>query len=102
MEGCIGTKVLRNHTHFVEISPYIHFKISLFSKDAYHLFLFAIYTNSCLFQYKYHYLFYINNHQWSLELMYYMKIQKNENGKGKRQIGFKRDSYGAVGDSQSH
>lgn len=34
--------------------------------------------------------------------MYYMKIQKNENGKGKRQIGFKRDSYGAVGHSQSH
>ena len=31
-----------------------------------------------------------------------MKIQKNENGKGKRQLGVKWDSYGAVGGSQSH
>lgn len=58
-------------------------------------------TNSCLFQYKYHYLFYINSHHWSRELIHYMKIQKNDYGQGKRHIAFQCQSLMALWGSLS-
>lgn len=54
------------------LSPSLPLSLSLFC------------TNICLFHDKYHFLFHINNHHWSLELMHYMKIQKNEYVKGKK------------------
>ena len=80
--GMHRNKNLGNHTHLIDISPESHLKISQFLGIYY---TWETLRTICFFQCKYHDLFYINNHHWSLELLYYVKIQKNEYSREKSQ-----------------